>query len=77
MGDVVIAVLSNGATINVEMLAEESFHGIRVEGTIDGQPCMLLTHQASIQLLCLMTRVEHEAPKRPIGFIIAGERTDA
>jgi hypothetical protein len=71
---VVIAVLSNGASINVELLAEESFHGIRVEGTIDGQPCMLLTHQASIQLLCLMAKVEQ---KRPIGFIIAGQRTDA
>lgn len=69
----ILAILHGGIQINVTLLAEESFHGIRIEGTIDGSPCMLLAHQSSVQLLCYVAKVEREEQRRKIGFIIGGE----
>jgi len=71
----IIAVLHGGIQINVTLLAEESFHGIRIEGTIDGNPCMLLAHQSTVQLLCHIAKVEKEEFRRKIGFIIDGKET--
>ena len=69
----ILAVLNGGLQIAVERLAEESFHGIRIEGRIDGNPCMVLAHQATVQLLCYIEKVEKEESRRSIGFIINGE----
>ena len=69
----IVAILHGGVQINVSLLAEESYHGIRIEGTIDGNPCMLLAHQSSVQLLCYVVRIEAHTPRRKIGFIIDGE----
>jgi len=69
----ILAILHGGIQINVSLLAEECFHGIRIEGMIDGSPCMLLAHQASVQLLCYVAKVEKEEFRRKIGFIIDGE----
>lgn len=69
----IIAILQGGIQVSVSTLAEESFHGIRIEGTIDGSPCIVLTHQASVQLLCFVAKVEKEEFRRKIGFIIDGE----
>lgn len=54
---VVLALLHGGVQINVTVLAEESFHALRIEGTMNGGPCLLLTHQASVQLLCYVEKV--------------------
>lgn len=72
---VVLALLQGGIQINVSLLAEESFHVLRIEGTIDGDECMLLTHQASVQLLCFVQKIEQEDQRRQIGFITDGKRT--
>lgn len=69
----ILAVLNGGIQISVERLAEESFHGIRIEGKLAGNPCMVLAHQATVQLLCYIERVEQEEHRRSIGFIIDGE----
>lgn len=69
----ILAILHGGVQINVTLLAEESFHGIRIEGTLNGAPCMLLAHQSSVQLLCYVAKVAEAAPRRTIGFIIDGE----
>jgi hypothetical protein len=69
----ITAILHGGIQINVSLLAEESFHGIRIEGTINGSPCMLLAHQSSVQLLCYVAKVEKEESRRKIGFIIDGQ----
>lgn len=69
----IIAILNGGAQIVVDRLSEESFHGIRIEGEMGGTPCMLLSHQASVQLLCYV--VEKTVPPRPIGFVIDGRET--
>lgn len=69
----ILALLYGGVQINVERLAEESFHGIRIEGKLNESPCMVLAHQAGVQLLCYIQKVEKEEGRRTIGFIIDGE----
>lgn len=74
----VIALLSGGVQIEVESLAQESFHGIRVAGKLDGTDCVVLAHQATLQILCIAQPVvPPAAPKRPIGFIIDGQSSSA
>jgi hypothetical protein len=73
----VMALLHGGLQIRVDCLAQEGFHGIRIQGTLDGTPCMVLAHQASVQLLCHARKAEPERTPRRIGFIIDGEQTDA
>jgi hypothetical protein len=69
----ILAVLNGGIQITVERLAEESFHGIRLEGKIGGIPCMVLAHQGTLQLLCYIEKLEDEGHRRRIGFIIDGK----
>jgi hypothetical protein len=69
----ILAVLYGGIQVSVERLAQESFHGIRIEGQMNGSPCMLLAHQSTVQLLCFVKKVEPKQVKRRIGFIIDGE----
>lgn len=73
----ILAVMHGGIQINVERLAQESFHGIRIEGNMNGSPCMLLAHQSSVQMLCFVKKVEKETERRRIGFIIDGEEEEA
>ncbi|TQV89164.1 hypothetical protein [Aliikangiella coralliicola] len=72
----ILAVMYGGIQINVERLAQESFHGIRIEGNMNGSPCMLLAHQSTVQMLCFVKKVEQQAAKRRIGFIIDGEEEE-
>jgi queuine/archaeosine tRNA-ribosyltransferase len=73
----IVAILNGGIRIDVERMAQESFHGIRIEGLLNGNPCMLLSHQSSVQLLCFVQKIEKEKPRRKIGFIIDGIETEA
>ena len=73
----IIAIMNGGIQIDVERMAQESFHGIRIEGLLNGNPCMLLSHQSSVQLLCFVQKVEKKKPRRKIGFIIDGVETEA
>jgi hypothetical protein len=74
-----LALLNGGVQMDVEGLSQESFHGIRIDGRVDGTPCVVLAHQATVQLLCIEQPVRPpELPRRrPIGFVIEGERTEA
>lgn len=65
----VLAVLYGGVQISVQTLAKVSFHGIRVEGSMNGAPCSLLTHQSTVQLLCYAEEVKDNPTRRPIGFV--------
>ena len=69
----ILAILHGGIQINVELLAQESFNGIRIRGAIGGSPCMVLAHQATVQLLCYVEKVEREEQRRQIGFIVDGK----
>ena len=73
----ILAILNGGLQVEVERMAQESFHGIRIEGLLNGNPCMLLSHQSSVQLLCFVQKIEKEKPRRKIGFIIDGVETEA
>ena len=73
----ILAVLNGGIQIDVERMAQESFHGIRIEGLLNGNPCMLLSHQSSVQLLCFVKKIEKAKPRRKIGFVIDGGETEA
>ncbi|WP_444996553.1 hypothetical protein [Aliikangiella sp. IMCC44359] len=72
----ILAVMYGGIQISVERLAQESFHGIRIEGNMNGSPCMLLAHQSTVQMLCFVKKVEKKTVKRRIGFIIDGEEEE-
>jgi hypothetical protein len=65
----ILAILYGGIQIHVQTLSQVSFHGIRVEGTLNGSPCSLLAHQSTVQLLCYAEEVQADKPRRPIGFI--------
>ena len=69
----ILAILYGGTQISVDRLTQESFHGIRVEGNIKGAPCVVLAHQASVQMLCFAEKIENEEDKKRIGFIIDGK----
>ena len=75
----VMAILHGGMQIKVHRLSQESFHGIRVEGTFgsSNNPCMLLAHQSTVQMLCYVEKVPPGELSRKIGFIIEGESSEA
>jgi hypothetical protein len=73
---VIMAILNGGQTIKVSSLYEESFHVLRITGEFDGNPCILLTHQSSVQLLCYVAKIDEESPRRQIGFFINGKKSD-
>jgi hypothetical protein len=69
----ILAVLYGGIQIQVKTLSQVSFHGIKVEGTLNGALCSLLAHQSTIQLLCYAEEVKPDVPRNPIGFIWDGK----
>ena len=70
------AILNNGFHIDVHSLAQVSFHGIRIEGTMNGAACVLLAHQNTVQMLCYAEEITEETPKRPIGFVWPGHNIE-
>lgn len=74
----VFALLNSSVQIDVTSLAQESFHGIRITGSIGDAECVVLAHQATLQILCIAQPIRPpEPPKRPIGFIIDGQHSTA
>jgi hypothetical protein len=74
----IVALLQGGVQIQVQNLAQVSFHGIQIEGFINGKPCVLLSHQASVQVLCIAEEIKPTEPqRRPIGFLIDGQASSA
>lgn len=74
----IVAILHGGVQVEVRSLAQVSFDGIRIEGTMgEDIPCSMLAHQDTIQLICYAKELEEhgdeesESAKNPIGFIWA------
>lgn len=65
----IVAVLQGGIQIDVLKLSQVSFHGIRIEGKMGGNSCVMFAHQSSVQMLCHAIEIKEEAPQRSIGFI--------
>ena len=73
-----MAIVQGGPQISIQSVAQEGFHGIRIEGYVGDAPCILLAHQATVQILCYVEEIKPpEKPKRNIGFIIEGEQSEA
>lgn len=72
----ILAILYGGIQIHVHSLQEVSFHGIRIEGTLNGAPCVMLAHQSTVQLLCYVQPITEEEPKRKIGFVIGDQKME-
>ena len=73
---VILALLSNGNTIEVRSVGEDGHSSVVVEGILDGAPCMFVAHQASFQILCYTQKVEPQK-RRKIGFHVGGEEIEA
>ncbi len=74
----IVAILHGGVQVEVRSLAQVSFDGIRIEGTMgEDIPCSMLAHQGTIQLVCYAKELDElgdkelERAKNPIGFIWA------
>ena len=74
---VILALLSNGDTIEVHSIGEDSHSGVVVEGLMNGAPCLFISHQASFQVLCYTQKIEEEGQRRMIGFHVGGEEIEA
>ena len=74
---IVIALLNGGFTMRVHRVAQVSFHGIRIDGTTDGNPYVVLAHQGTVQLLCTPMKKEVDRPSTTIGFVIDGKESQA
>jgi hypothetical protein len=61
--------LYGGTEIQVQSLAQVSFHGIQIQGLLNGNPCTMLAHQSTVQMLCIAREITEEQPRNSIGFI--------
>lgn len=73
----ILALLPDGSSVQVLSLAEDGHSSVVVEGLLDETPCMFITHQASLQILCFTQELEEEEVSRPIGFHVGGEQIQA
>jgi hypothetical protein len=64
----IYAILPNGAVMNALDFEEDGHNGIAITGDIQGLRCLLITHQAGLQLLCVAEPVEQKSERREIGF---------
>jgi hypothetical protein len=74
---VILALLPTGGAVEVLTIGEDGHSSVVIEGTMDGAPCMFISHQASFQILCYTQKVEPETKKRKIGFHVGGEEIEA
>ena len=77
---VVLAFLPTGDAVEVLTIGEDGHSSVVIEGLVDGSPCMFISHQASLQVLCYTRKLEQEEvkePRRMIGFHVGGEEIEA
>jgi len=73
----IFALMSNGDAVEVYTIGEDGHSSVVVEGNLNGAPCMLITHQSSLQVVCYTRKIEDEKPPRMIGFHVGGEALEA
>ena len=82
---VVLTFLPTGDVVEVITVGEDGHSSVVIEGLVDGSPCMFISHQASLQILCYTRKIdeleeeeeEKPAKKRTIGFHVGGEEIEA
>ena len=67
-----------GGWIVVCEFVEQGHNGIAIRGKAGNRDCLLLVHQANLQLLCTIEKLDDEKKRTPIGFVrLGGKRTEA
>jgi hypothetical protein len=79
---VVLTFLPTGDVVEVLTVGEDGHSSVVIEGIVNDLPCMFISHQASLQILCYTQKVEDEEEdqpkkKRTIGFHVGGEEIEA
>jgi len=74
---VILALMPDGGAVQILSIAEDGHSSVVIEGLIEESPCMFITHQASLQILCFTQTIVEEEERRPIGFHVGGERLEA
>lgn len=80
---VILTFLPTGDVVEVLTIGEDGHSSVVIEGLVDDAPCMFISHQASLQVLCYTRKItdeegEEEQPKRrTIGFHVGGEEIEA
>lgn len=74
---VILALLPNGAAVEVWSVGEDGHSSVVVEGALEGKPCMFISHQASFQILSYTQKVTAETKRKTIGFHVGGEEIEA
>lgn len=78
----IYALMSNGDAVAVETVGEDGHSSVVVEGSLEGLPCMFISHQSSFQIVCYTRKIVEEEdgeqkPRRKIGFHVGGEELEA
>lgn len=73
----IVALLSNGDSVEVHTLGEDGHSSVVVEGRLNGMPCMFISHQSSFQVVCYTRKIEEKTERRKIGFYVGGEEIQA
>ena len=67
-----------GGWIVVSEFVEQGHNGIAIRGKAGDRDCLLLVHQANLQLLCTIDKLDEKKPPATIGFVrLGGKRTQA
>jgi len=79
---VILTFLPTGDVVEVMTIGEDGHSSVVIEGLVDGSPCMFISHQASLQVLCYTRTIkegedEAQPKKRTIGFHVGGEEIEA
>jgi len=73
----ILALMSNGDAVEVHTLGEDGHSSVVVEGSLEGSPCMFISHQSSFQVLCYTRKIIEKSTVRKIGFYVGGEEIEA
>ncbi len=73
----IFALMSTGDAVEVHTLGEDGHSSVVVEGSLNGSPCMFISHQSSFQIVCYTRKIVEEKPRRKIGFYVGGEEIEA
>ena len=73
----IFALMINGDVVELHTLGEDGHSSVVVEGSLNGSPCMFISHQSSFQVICYTRKIREEKPKRKIGFYVGGEEIEA
>jgi hypothetical protein len=65
----IYVLLPNRKELRLSVMSEQGFNGVLIEGFDEnGEQCVLIAHQATLQFFCRVEKVTPGQPKRQIGF---------